>query len=264
MPIAGDWNGDGTTSVGVFDPSTATFYLRNTNGPGGVDYTPFQFGGKNWIPVVGDWNGDGKDSVGVVDPSTGAWYLRNELSSGSPDAGQFQYGAAGWKPLAGDFAGPGNQQLLAAARPGPGAAPLTADALAGVVQEALARLSAVGVNPTLLGQLSQATFTLAKLPPGEVGVTVGGRITLDPTADDYGWYAGASDDADFARVHGVLTAKAGGAAAGRADLLTVVLHELAHVAGRPDAGDGPADDLMDTTLPVGVRRTDGLRSIFGG
>jgi hypothetical protein len=30
----GDWEGSGTTTLGVFDPTTATFYLRNENSPG--------------------------------------------------------------------------------------------------------------------------------------------------------------------------------------------------------------------------------------
>jgi hypothetical protein len=29
--VVGDWNGDGTTSIGVLDPTTMTWYLRNEN-----------------------------------------------------------------------------------------------------------------------------------------------------------------------------------------------------------------------------------------
>lgn len=38
-PIAGDWNGDGTDTVGVYGPSTGTFYLRNQQAPGPPDVT---------------------------------------------------------------------------------------------------------------------------------------------------------------------------------------------------------------------------------
>ncbi|MEO3748986.1 hypothetical protein ABGB05_36780, partial [Plantactinospora sp. B5E13] len=31
IPISGDWNGDGTDTVGVFRPSNSTWYLRDTN-----------------------------------------------------------------------------------------------------------------------------------------------------------------------------------------------------------------------------------------
>ena len=30
IPIAGDWDGDGTDTIGLYNPTTSTFYLRNT------------------------------------------------------------------------------------------------------------------------------------------------------------------------------------------------------------------------------------------
>src|SRR5262249_1754361 len=45
---------------GVFDPASATWYLRNQNSAGAPDAGKFQYGGHAWIPVVGDWDGDGK------------------------------------------------------------------------------------------------------------------------------------------------------------------------------------------------------------
>ncbi len=50
-------------------------------------------------------------------------------------------------------------------------------------------------------------------------------------------------------------------AAGREDLLTVVLHERGHITGLPD-DSGP--DLMLETLPIGTRRTDALNAAFAG
>jgi hypothetical protein len=53
----------------------------------------------------------------------------------------------------------------------------------------------------------------------------------------------------------VLQANAFGPAAGRMDLETVVLHELGHLLGRPDVtNDADPADVMDATLPAGVRR----------
>src|SRR5262249_5317008 len=76
IPVAGDWDGNGTTTVGVFDPATATWYLRNSNSPGIPDVKPFVYGLPGWIPVAGDWDGDGTTTIGVVDPATMTWYLR--------------------------------------------------------------------------------------------------------------------------------------------------------------------------------------------
>jgi hypothetical protein len=103
LPVVGDWDGNGTTTIGVVDPSTMTWYLRNSNSAGAPDVTPFQYGAPGWIPVAGDWSYSGHTGVGVFDPSTGTWYLRNEDSAGAPDAGQFPYGAPGWLPVAGDW-----------------------------------------------------------------------------------------------------------------------------------------------------------------
>jgi hypothetical protein len=47
------------------------------------------------------------------------------------------------------------------------------------------------------------------------------------------------------------------------DLLTVVLHEMGHLAGRPDeAGDPSGGDLMAEFLAPGVRRTRALDQVF--
>ncbi|MCC6743805.1 MAG: hypothetical protein IT175_08070, partial [Acidobacteria bacterium] len=36
-PITGDWNGDGVDTIGLYDPATGNFYLKNTNGYGAAD-----------------------------------------------------------------------------------------------------------------------------------------------------------------------------------------------------------------------------------
>jgi hypothetical protein len=50
QPVIHDINGDGADKVGVFRPSTGTFYLAV---PGGVQ--EIKFGGGGLIPVVGNW-----------------------------------------------------------------------------------------------------------------------------------------------------------------------------------------------------------------
>jgi hypothetical protein len=99
------------STVGAFDPATATWYLRNSNSAGAPDFAPFQYGAPGWIPVTGDWNGDGITTIGVVDPSTMTWYLRNSNSAGAPDFTPFQYGAPGWIPVVGDWDGNGTTTI---------------------------------------------------------------------------------------------------------------------------------------------------------
>ncbi|MCI0459880.1 MAG: VCBS repeat-containing protein [Gemmataceae bacterium] len=105
QPVAGDWDGVGADGIGVFDPTTAVWYLRNSVNAGAPNVTsPFPYGAPGWVPVVGDWNGDGIDSIGVFDPTTATWYLRNQNFAGSPDVAiPFQFGAPGWVPVVGDW-----------------------------------------------------------------------------------------------------------------------------------------------------------------
>src|SRR5205823_2754784 len=93
------------TTVGVVDPSTMTWYLRNSNSPGAPDFTAFRYGAPGWLPVVGDWDGNGTTTIGVVDPTTETWYLRNSNSAGAPAVQPFRYGAPRWFPVAGPWNG---------------------------------------------------------------------------------------------------------------------------------------------------------------
>ena len=77
IPVTGDWNGSGTTKIGVF--SNGSWYL-DMKGDGVWDggvvdkvIPNFGQGLPNAIPVTGDWNGSGTTKIGVF--SNGSWYL---------------------------------------------------------------------------------------------------------------------------------------------------------------------------------------------
>jgi hypothetical protein len=274
-PVVGDWTGNGTTTIGVVDPSTMTWYLRNTNTPG-APATTFQFGAPGWIPVVGDWDGNGTTTIGAIDPSTGVWYLRNENSAGAPDAGVFAYGLAGWLPVSGHWSGLATPQLAGAL---PGATPsaalagdpsggLTNQELQDTVTAAVQRLQQAGVSPNLISRLETATYEVGNLPAGTLGYTYASAhtVVIDPNAAGYGWFVDSAplQDTEFSSDgHGGLAAQRGSAAAGKMDLLTVVLHEMGHLAGRRDLTH-PAnpDDLMAEYLAPGQRRTEALDAAF--
>jgi uncharacterized delta-60 repeat protein len=105
VPVAGDWNGDGFWSVGVFAPSRGDWNLRNELSPGLPDAGSFLFGALGSKPVVGDWNGDGKFTQGVVEPD-GTWKLKDVAATGPPDHA-FAYGSFSDQVLAGDWNGDG-------------------------------------------------------------------------------------------------------------------------------------------------------------
>jgi hypothetical protein len=96
-PIAGDWNGDGIDTIGVY--RNGVFYLRNSNTIGFADIV-FAFGLSGDQPIAGDWNGDGVDTIGVY--RNGTFFLRNSNDTG-PAEMIFALGIAGDVGIAGDW-----------------------------------------------------------------------------------------------------------------------------------------------------------------
>jgi len=99
----------GSDSVGVYDPTTGSFFLKNTNTWGLADVS-FGFGAAELVPLVGDWDGDGTDTIGLYDPGSGSFFLKNSNSAGPADLA-FGYGAPGLVPLVGDWDGDGTDTV---------------------------------------------------------------------------------------------------------------------------------------------------------
>jgi hypothetical protein len=102
-PVVGDWDGNGTATIGVY--RNGQFLLRNSNTLGFADLV-FAFGTPGDQPVAGDWNGDGIDTIGIYRPSTGQFLLRNSNTSGLPSV-SFFLGNPGDVGIAGDWNGDG-------------------------------------------------------------------------------------------------------------------------------------------------------------
>ncbi|MCP4248690.1 MAG: VCBS repeat-containing protein, partial [bacterium] len=108
LPVCGDWNGDGTDTIGIYRPSNATFYLRYSNTTGFADQQ-FTFGSGFGSPFAGDFNGDGKDTVGLWRAATGRYELSNGNSSTVGPSGY--QGAAGDTVVVADFDRDGRDTL---------------------------------------------------------------------------------------------------------------------------------------------------------
>ena len=104
LPLAGDWDGDGIDTIGVFRPSINTFFLRNSNSGGAADIS-FAFGIAEDLPLAGDWNGDGIDTIGVLRPSVNIFFLSNVNAFDPANTFFFNFGQTGDLPLAGDWNG---------------------------------------------------------------------------------------------------------------------------------------------------------------
>ena len=102
-PVVGDWDGNGSATIGIY--RNGSFYLRNANTIGFAEVV-FPFGTPGDQPVAGDWNGDGVDTIGVYRPSTGQFLLRNSNTAG-PEEMSFYMGNVGDVGIAGDWDGNG-------------------------------------------------------------------------------------------------------------------------------------------------------------
>ncbi len=99
-PFVGDFDGDGTDTVGLHRESSGMVYNRDSNTQGVAENT-FVYGdpGDRLVDRTGMATGD---SPAVFRPGNHTVYFRFFNSSGTVDA-RYIWGAPGWLPVAGDF-----------------------------------------------------------------------------------------------------------------------------------------------------------------
>ena len=104
--------------------------------------------------------------------------------------------------------------------------------------------------------LNTIPVTFADLTGSALGQTNASGITLDTNAAGYNWFIDTTpaDNSEFLPTSNPneWVAKAGSAAAGKMDMLSVLLHEYGHALGINHSAD--PNDYMGTTLTAGVRR----------
>ncbi len=109
LPVAGDWNGDGISNIGVF--RQGTWYL-DTDGDGRFSASDevVQYGRPGDLPAVGDWNGEGTSKLGVY--RQGQWILDtngNRVLDAQDTV--LRLGQAGDIPVVGDWNGDGSDDV---------------------------------------------------------------------------------------------------------------------------------------------------------
>ncbi len=128
IPVKGDWDNQGTDSVGTFkDGQWTLIHLNDQHQVEGAP-TTFTFGDSGSLPVVGKWtSGAGPTGIGVY--KDGQWRLKNDvgrlmirvvggpaLGKYNPNAAQvsqqtqtddydFTFGGPDWMPVVGDWNG---------------------------------------------------------------------------------------------------------------------------------------------------------------
>ena len=104
--------------------------------------------------------------------------------------------------------------------------------------------------------MQRVQVIVADLPGAYLGKIDDGQIYLDRDAAGHGWFIDPTPavDEEFTRLGDSSQMLAIDArAVDRMDLLTVLEHELGHVAGLGDL-DSDIDSLMSGTLATGVRK----------
>jgi hypothetical protein len=135
------------------------------------------------------------------------------------------------------------------------AAALTGELLAPLVNEAVARIERKE-GERAVASISEVTVEIVDLPGNLLGRAHNDSvIQIDVDAAGYGWFVDSTpwDDVEFAPSDGTYETAAwpGSPASDRADLLSVILHELGHVLGYDHSDNG---SVMDESLPLGTRR----------
>jgi len=162
-------------------------------------------------------------------------------------------------------------QMLLAANPPPGFSSeiispefaadtvITNEQLDSIIEQAIVRLSAVGIITDSSFSSDSLQFQFADFPTGVLAQVTGEVITVDFNASGFGWFVDPTptDDIEFSNQmsDGQLIASQESSAYGKIDLLTVITHEMGHVLGLEDV-DSSNDDcsLMTAVLGPGARR----------
>ncbi len=102
LPASGDYDGDGTSDLAIFRDSTGLLAIR------GISRT--YFGAGSDIPVPGDYNGDGICDIGIFRGATGLWAIKDET--------RVYFGASGDWPV--PYNGAQLEKYIAIYRPSSG------------------------------------------------------------------------------------------------------------------------------------------------
>ncbi len=100
-PFVGDFDGDGTDTIGLHRESTGLVYFSNQHRSQPADHQ-FIFGDPGDRLVAGDWTADGVDTLALFRPRTATFYFRHTNTQGVADA-TLRWGDGDWLPVGGAF-----------------------------------------------------------------------------------------------------------------------------------------------------------------
>jgi len=102
--LAGDYNGDGTDDLAVFNPADNKWYIQDV-----ATTTPLvngvSFGPAGAVPLTGDFNGDSNTDLAVFDAVSNIWHIQDANTATPLPNSPIQFNAAfpGAIPVVADF-----------------------------------------------------------------------------------------------------------------------------------------------------------------
>ena len=94
----GDFDGDGTTDITMYRPSSGQWFVLNS---GNGTFSITNWGGQPGdVPLEGDFDGDRRSDFAIFRPAIGTWFV---LKSSNSQFDVAQWGQLGDKPESGDF-----------------------------------------------------------------------------------------------------------------------------------------------------------------
>lgn len=119
--VTGDWDGDGTDGIGIYNPLTGTWFLVDTltdspSAPLPADYVIFidPVNPGDYLPITGNWNGTGGDGIGIYNTTTGTMFLVDDATQGAAGPAPADYtifidpNGGAYLPITGDWDGMGD------------------------------------------------------------------------------------------------------------------------------------------------------------
>ncbi|MFL6844992.1 MAG: Ig-like domain-containing protein [Allosphingosinicella sp.] len=134
---------------------------------------------------------------------------------------------------------------------------LTQSELSSLVDAAIQRWIDAGASPEQVAVMRSVKVGLVDMAGIYVGSAETGTINIDTDGAGKGWFVDSTpgDDSEYSGSGTSLAAIPGGAAGGKIDLLTVLMHELGHQIGlSDDYNRNDASDLMYGYVNIGERR----------
>jgi hypothetical protein len=129
--------------------------------------------------------------------------------------------------------------------------------LSSLVDAAIQRWIDAGASPEQVAVMRSVKVGLMDMAGIYVGSAETGTINIDTDGAGKGWFVDSTpgDDSEYSGSGTSLAAIPGGAAGGKIDLLTVLMHELGHQIGlSDDYNRNDASDLMYGYVNIGERR----------